>query len=193
MTNTAWWLIAAAWLVFASPVLAGNIYVCRGAHGVKTYQNSPCATLAAELKHSAYDDSLSRPGTPVEPSAQSVRQREVYQEPHVNDASSGRTIAAAAPTGYQCTAGRRSWIQNAPCPATYMDSESVDVTGHTVDGQFLQGSGWMPVEKPVQQKSMDSDAFCEKVRAGARIGQEGGSSTSQSYERNKIKRNQCGG
>jgi hypothetical protein len=73
-----------------------------------------------------------------------------------------------------------------------MASQDVDVIGHTITGERVTGTGWMNVEKPVQQNAMDRDAYCSQIRAGARVAG-GGSDASQSYERNKIKRTQCGG
>ncbi|CAM5589675.1 DUF4124 domain-containing protein [Rhodanobacter lindaniclasticus] len=52
------------WL-FSPSALAGNIYICKGAHGVNTYQNVPCPKPADQIRHDTYDDALGRPGTPV--------------------------------------------------------------------------------------------------------------------------------
>src|SRR5574337_1192049 len=49
---------------FATTALAGNIYVCKGAHGVNSYQNTPCATPDKQIRHETYDEALARPGTP---------------------------------------------------------------------------------------------------------------------------------
>jgi len=185
-------LVAAA--VGVGSAAAGDIYVCKGANGVNTYQNTPCPKPASQLQHSTYDPSLARPGTPpADDVQQPVQQRELRRAP-----AAGSTDAnpppPAAPTGYQCTAGRHTWIQRTPCPATYQASQLVQVDGHMIDtGRPVSGTGWMESEKPVQQQTMDRDALCDRVRAGARIGQGGGSDASQSYERNKLKRSLCGG
>lgn len=122
-----------------------------------------------------------------------MQQREVYQAPRSTEGSTTTTPRAdTAPAAYQCTAGNRTWIQRTPCPATYASGNFVDVDGHLMDGTPVHGTGFMQADKPVQQQTMGRDALCDQVRAGARIGQ-GGSSASQSYERNKLKRNLCGG
>lgn len=187
-------MIRKIFFLFFLPLLAhaGDIYVCKGANGVNTYQNIPCPTPSAQLQHNTYDASLARPGTLPPEGEQQVQQREVYQAPPTGTAHSTPQKEPAAPMGYQCTAGRRTWIQKAPCPATYSSSNFVDINGHLMDGTPAHGTGFMPVDKPVQQQQLDRDTLCKQVRAGARVGQ-GGSSASQSYERNKIKRNQCGG
>jgi hypothetical protein len=190
------WAWVIAFLAVSGVVHAGDIYVCKGANGVNTYQNTPCPKPASQLQHSTYDASLARPGTPPPDDVrqQPVQQRELHQAPLVGAAYSNSSAAPVKPTGYQCTAGRRTWIQRTPCPATYQASQFVHVDGHMIDtGQPVSGTGWMDSEKPVQQQTMDRDALCDQVRAGARIGQGGGSDASQSYERNKLKRNLCGG
>jgi len=194
VTRAAVGLVMVLGLSVAHTVIAGDIYVCKGSNGVNTYQNTPCPKPADQLQHNTYDASLARPGTPPPDDVrQPVQQRELHQAPLADAANTGSSPAPIAPTGYQCTAGRRTWIQRTPCPATYQDSQSVDVDGHTIDGQMVTGTGWINVEKPVQQQAMDRDALCDQVRARARIGQSGGSDASQSYERNKLKRNLCGG
>lgn len=188
------WFAAAALLGLVAQAQAGDIYVCKGANGVNIYQNTPCPKPASQLQHSTYDPSLARPGTPPPDDVQQpVQQRELRQVPLAGAAETHSPPPASAPTGYQCTAGRRTWIQRTPCPATYQASQFVRVNGHMMDtGQPVSGTGWLDAERPVQQQTMDRDALCDQVHAGARIGQ-GGSSASQSYERNKLKRNLCGG
>lgn len=188
------WFAAAALLGLVAQAQAGDIYTCKGANGVNTYQNTPCPKPESQLQHSTYDPSLARPGTPPPDDVQQpVQQRELRQVPLAGAAETHSPPPAPAPTGYQCTAGRRTWIQRTPCPATYQASQFVQVNGHMMDtGQPVSGTGWLDAERPVQQQTMDRDALCDQVRAGARIGQ-GGSSASQSYERNKLKRNLCGG
>ncbi|KRE86915.1 hypothetical protein ASG75_01740 [Rhodanobacter sp. Soil772] len=189
------WAWVVAFLAVSGGVHAGDIYVCKGANGVNSYQNTPCPTPAAELQHNTYDAALARPGTqpPPDGAQQPVQQREVYQAPPAGDAYVNSQRSPSAPTGYQCTASRRTWIQKTPCPATYSTSNFVDIDGHLMDGTPVRGTGFMPVDKPVQQQQLSRDALCDQVRAGARVGQGGGSSASQSYERNKLKRNLCGG
>jgi hypothetical protein len=186
-------VIRKIFFLFFLPMLAhaGDIYVCKGANGVNAYQNTPCPTPSAQLQHNTYDASLARPGAGPQEGGQQI-QREVYQAQPTGSEHSNPRQEPATPMGYQCTTGRRTWIQKTPCPATYSSSNFVDINGHLVDGTPVHGTGFMPVDRPVQQRKLDRDTLCEQVRAGARVG-EGGSSVSQSYERNKIKRNQCGG
>jgi hypothetical protein len=193
MGMTRWWF-AAGLLASVGLSHAGDIYTCKGANGVNTYQNTPCAKPANQLQHSTYDASLARPGTPARDDVQEpVQQREVYQAPPARDAYARPQQSPAAPSGYQCTAGRRTWIQKTPCPATYSTSNFVGIDGHLMDGTPVHGTGFVPRENPVQQQQLSRDALCDQVRAGARVGQGGGSDASQSYERNKLKRNLCGG
>lgn len=50
----------AALLLLGSAAHAGDIYVCKGAHGEKVYQNSPCASSTAQVGHSTYSDDMAR-------------------------------------------------------------------------------------------------------------------------------------
>lgn len=45
---------------FTPSAHAGNIYICKGANGVNTYQNIPCAKPADQIRHDRYDDALTR-------------------------------------------------------------------------------------------------------------------------------------
>lgn len=60
-TNNGFMLAA---LLFVGTAHAGNIYVCKGAHGVNSYQNTPCPTPVTQIRHETYDDALARPGIP---------------------------------------------------------------------------------------------------------------------------------
>lgn len=195
MSKALRWLAAATLLGLAAQAQAGDIYVCKGANGVNTYQNTPCTEPANQLQHGTYDDSMARPSTPPPNELRRpVQQRELHQAPLVGTAYNNSSPAPAAPTGYQCTAGSRTWIQRTPCPSTYQDSQLVRVNGHMMDtGQQVTGTGWVDSDRPVRQQTMDRDTLCDQVHSGARIGQGGGSDASQSYERNKLKRNLCGG
>lgn len=192
--TAAGFMAIAVALMSARAAHAGDIYVCKGANGVNTYQNTPCPKPVDQLQHSTYNAEMARPGTPPPDDVrQPVQQREVYEAPPQVGANTSAPRVAAAPAAYQCTAGNRTWIQRTPCPATYQTSQFVHVDGHLVGtGEPVSGTGVMLNDRPVQQQTMGHDALCDQVRAGARIGR-GGSSASQSYERNKIKRNLCGG
>lgn len=48
----------------AGQAAAGDIYVCKGAHGEKVYQNSPCATSSAQVGHSTYSEAMARAPAP---------------------------------------------------------------------------------------------------------------------------------
>ena len=189
------WKGFAALLVFgcmADGAQAGAIYACKGAHGVTSYQNMPCAKAADELGHGAYSDALARPPTPPPPQ---------YVPPPVASApaSSPATGAAyvpappAASAGFRCTAGPRTWIQLIPCPATYTKTTDIDAEGYTDSGEHVNGTADFTQQLPVQQDALDRSTLCDQVRAGARIGQGGGDDAAQSYARNKMKRNLCGG
>lgn len=173
---------------------AGDIYTCKGADGVTVYQNTPCPTPQAQLQHSRYDESLARAPAPQEGELQAVQQRVVQEQAPAGGGANtaGQGSEAPAPTvAYQCTAGRRTWIQKTPCPSTYSQAAPVNVTGFTAGGQHFTGNGWVNQPAPVRQQPMDQEALCASVRAGANVG--GNSESSRSYERNKIKRNLCGG
>lgn len=203
--------IAGLWLVFAGPATAGDIYTCKGAHGEKVYQNAPCPTPDKQVDHQQYDPAMARAADGSAGATDRIYTSLMGSYSEQSTATAGysggarysngsppvpgeRTSPApTAPTGYQCKAGQRIWMQTTRCPATYKEAQSVDVDGRTITGQMVRGSGWIDVEKPVQQQAMDRDAFCDQVRAGARIGEGGGTDASQSYERNKLKRNLCDG
>jgi hypothetical protein len=55
MNKALQWLAAAALLGLMGRAHAGDIYVCKGANGVNTYQNTPCPKPASQLQHSTYD------------------------------------------------------------------------------------------------------------------------------------------
>lgn len=189
-----WWF-AAGLLTSVGLSHAGDIYTCKGANGVNVYQNTPCPTKQPELRHSTYDESLSRAPATQDTEPQVVQQRAVQEQApagaHAGTADQGSEAPPAPTVAYQCTAGRRTWIQKTPCPSTYSQAAPVDVSGFTASGQHFTGSGWVDRRAPVRQQSMDQNELCDRVRAGANVG--GGSEASRSYERNKIKRNLCGG
>ncbi|WP_244754314.1 DUF4124 domain-containing protein [Rhodanobacter sp. B2A1Ga4] len=189
-----WWLVAGL-LVCAGWAHAGDIYTCKGTNGVNVYQNTPCPPKQPQLKHRQYDESMARAPSPQATEPQVVQQRVVQgQAPadgYANTAGQGREVAPAPTVAYQCTAGRRTWIQKTPCPSTYNQAAPVNVTGFTASGQHFTGNGWVDQRAPVREQSMDQSSLCDRVRAGANVG--GDSEASRSYERNKIKRNLCGG
>lgn len=191
-------VIYGAWVVvffaISGGAHGGDIYTCKGANGVTVYQNTPCPTPQAQVKHSSYDESLARAPAPQEGAPQVVQQRVVQEQVPAGGTAStaGQGGEAPAPTvAYQCTAGRRTWIQKTPCPSTYRQVVPVDVSGFTASGEHFSGGGFMDQQAPVRQQSMDQQTLCDRVRAGANVG--GNSESSRSYERNKIKRNLCGG
>ncbi len=193
VTRTDWaWVVA--FFALSGGARAGDIYTCKGANGVNVYQNTPCPPKQAELKHSRYDESLSRAPAAQDTDDQVVQQRVVQEQPPAGGSASTTRQGGGAPApaaAYQCTAGRRTWIQKTPCPSTYSQAAPVNVTGFTVSGQHFTGNGFMNQQAPVQQQSMDQSDLCDRVNAGANVG--GDSESSRSYERNKIKRNLCGG
>lgn len=206
------WLCVGA-LLLAGSANAGDIYVCKGASGEKVYQSTPCPTPDKQVDHRKYDPSMARAadgsagatdriyrssmGSYSEQNASAVRYGNGtgMSYPGGSPPVAGEAAAPppAPPTGYRCAAGNRAWIQQTPCPATYAGSNFVNVDGHLMDGTPVRGTGFMHTDKPVQQQQLDQDALCAQVRSGARLGQGGGSDASQSYERNKLKRNLCGG
>ena len=66
----AWlrWPIAVVLLLLIrpQPSQAGDIYVCKGAHGEKVFQNTACPQTNQQLGHSTYSDSLARPPAPAD-------------------------------------------------------------------------------------------------------------------------------
>jgi hypothetical protein len=206
------WAWGVAFLAVSGVVHAGDIYVCKGTHGEKVYQSTPCPTPDKQVDHRKYDPSIVRAADGSAGATERVYTSAASGYGEQMEAGGGYSRSGgvryssgsppvpgeqaspppAAPKGYRCTAGNRTWVQQTPCPSTYAGSNFVDVDGHLMDGTPVHGTGFMHVDKPVQQQ-LDNDALCEQVRSGARIGQGGGSDASQSYERNKLKRNLCGG
>ena len=187
------WIVVLCLPAFAGLAHAGDIYTCKGADGVNTYQSAPCANPAAELSHRQYDQGLARsaarstehPGRMPDPSPAS---------PVPAPPAAAYSAASRQPTaGYLCTNDKGSWIQLEPCPTITTRTERTDVYSYvTSTGERVNSTGYAQKPVPIHQRELDQDALCGQVLAGARFGR-GLSDTQQSYERNKIKRNQCGG
>lgn len=189
----SWKLVAMIMLSqLSAVVLAGDIYTCKGADGVNIYQNTPCSKVGSQISHNTYNESMAKPSAlPLQATAPEQQAGDSF---HASPATPTAVAQAApqAPSAYQCTAGRRTWVQFTPCQATYTVGGVVDIEGRTSSGERVSGTGFVPTQRPVRQTVLDKDALCDKVRAGTMIAG-AGSPSSQSYERNKIKRNQCGG
>lgn len=186
-------VLVAALLLASYAAMAGDIYVCKGSNGVKSYQGTPCANATDQLSRGAYDDSLGREGTPVSASNSDTQALPVTQTMvQESNPGPGALAPVAEPAGYQCQAGSRLWVQKKPCPATYTVSKVVDVDGHDQSGNLISGTGTIQQEAPVQSKQMTSDDICDSVHKGVKVA--GGSRASdQSYERNKLRNeNNCG-
>lgn len=56
--------VAAALLLAAGAAHAGDIYVCKGEHGEKVYQNAPCPSAAEQVGHNQYSDAMARAPAP---------------------------------------------------------------------------------------------------------------------------------
>lgn len=54
------WLAGVA-MALGAPAHAGDVYVCKGADGIDSYQSVPCAADASQLSHGSYDDSIGKP------------------------------------------------------------------------------------------------------------------------------------
>jgi len=183
--------------VASNAALAGDIYICKNASGSKTYQNTPCATAAATLKHGTFDPALEQQlAAPVNQGQQvAVQQRRVssgeagMQAVSYGGAQPSQQDSTAA---YQCTAGRRTWVQRSPCPTTYGVGTSEHIEGFTAGGTHVSGTAFGTQQAPVQQNSLNQQTLCDQVNSGAKMGR-GLSDTEQSYERNKIRHEQCGG
>ena len=172
---------------------AADIFECKGANGVTSFQNEPCAPRQKTMAHGSYQREPDAPSSYQPPPGQ-------YQgaEP-MTRTRTGAVIAAPgdpsrqqATVAYQCTAGDRRWVQYSPCPATYMHGIAVDgLNGQTDNGQHVtNGSGWAQVQSPVDQQSMTSQQLCAQLGdGGARIPHSGQSDV---YERNVAKRKYCG-
>jgi hypothetical protein len=62
--GTIRWVLAVAALVAMGSAHAGDIYTCKGANGVNTYQNTPCATSTKQLGHQTYSADMARAPAP---------------------------------------------------------------------------------------------------------------------------------
>lgn len=193
VTRTDWaWVVA--FFALSGGAHAGDIYICKGPNGVNSYQNTPCASPAAQLRHSEYDATLARPGTPP-PVTEVERGGSVMVPPQVSPPPRQpvQTAQARPIVGFRCTDDYRSWLQVTPCPTSTSRSELVNVRGTlTTTGEPVTGTAFAPRTVPIQQEALDADAFCGLLGTGVRLGR-GLSASSESYERNKIKRNLCGG
>lgn len=189
-------VVAVLLAMLSNMAVAGDIYICKNTSGSKTYQNTPCATAAATLKHGTFDPALEQQGAHVDESGQVVvQQRIVTSASGVARAVNygGQQVAQQDTTAaYQCTAGRRTWVQRTPCPATFGVGTSEHIEGFTNYGTHVSGTAFGTQQAPVQQNNLNQQTLCDQVNAGAKMGR-GLSDTQQSYERNKIKNEQCGG
>lgn len=178
-------------LRMVSTAHAGSIYVCKGTHGVNSYQTLPCSQPADQLRKTHYSDAMARPAAPMPRYAESRGELRPVAQPMAPTGYTPRR-PASEPSGYRCVAGNRTWVQLTPCPATYAHTKVLDADGYTDSGEHVNGSADLNQQLPVQQQPLDQTKLCDQVAAGARIGQ-GGDDVDQSYEHNKVMRDQCGG
>lgn len=163
---------------------AGDIYVCKGADGVKRFQDVPCAKPAEAAGHQQYDANMARQPAPpayVAPPPRAAEPPERYE-------ASAYEPPPAPPSAYKCTAGRKTWVQMTPCPKTYTVFDPVDVSGYTNTGEHVNGFGTVRRAAPVQQQSLDRSELCTLVRQHVSMGQR--RESLNAYERNKTG---CGG
>lgn len=179
-----WGWLVLAWL--ALNATAGDIYVCKGAHGVNSYQTLPCANSAHQLRKTEYSDTMARATTPAP--AQYGASMPVARLQANAYVPLPRAKTPPPIVGYECIAGARKWIGTESCPSTYVVFEDGD--GTTDSGEMVDVT--MTRHLPVRQVGLDQDEFCSRIGAGERIGQ-GGDDVDQSYEHNKLMRNVCGG
>lgn len=190
------WLMGVVLWGACSLCMAGNIYVCKGKHGVNVYQNTLCANAAAQLQHSTFNDDVGRPSAP-EPAYERM--------PTGNSNNASAAVAVAnhrnAPVqqssepvqhAYACQAGNKRWIQSTPCPATYTKSQMVDVDGYSDNGTPMSGTAFVPTQAPVQSQTLDAQQICDRLNHFASTGH--GDAAAQGYERNKLRaKYNCGG
>lgn len=194
---------------------AGDLYVCKQPNGVKAYQDHPCdhaeATVGkGHIKTTPYTPS---PTSSEATASEDVQTRTVQQTVQY-DPTSTRDQTSEAPSAstvaYQCTAGRRTWVQSTPCPASYARSVPTHVEGtvpagqyvegitdrgqyvqgYTVAPQHVDGTSYAQQQVPVRQQALDSDTACQKLSDhDVKLKHSGSSDV---YERNIARAKYCG-
>lgn len=195
-------------------VYAGDLYVCKQSNGVKAYQDHPCDHTETTIGKSHI---RTDPYTPPPPSTHAIAPGDVQlqkmRETVQYDSSSPRNYTSGsqpAPiVAYLCTAGRRTWIQSTPCPASYAHSvpthvegtipagqyiEGINnqgqyVQGYTVAPQHVDGAGYAEQQAPVRQQALDRDAVCKRLADhNIKLKHSGSSDV---YERNLARAKYC--
>lgn len=195
--------------VISLKAYAGDLYICKQPNGVKAYQDHPCSHGDAAVGKSQIRTAPYTP-PPTKATASDDEQHQRVQQidpPARDDASSSQPAPTVA---YQCTAGRRTWMQSTPCPTSYAQSVPMHVSGtvpagqyvegisdqgqyvqgYTVAPQHVEGTGYAQQQAPVREQTLDSDAACQKLSDHSIKLKHSGSS--DTYERNLARAKYCG-
>lgn len=87
-----------ALLAITGSAAAGDIYVCKGAHGVKSYQNVPCAQVSDQVGHNTYSNAMARP---AQPPSYTVQQYSAPAPRPVSRAARPQLVTAGSATAYR--------------------------------------------------------------------------------------------
>lgn len=188
MRRSTSWLVASVALFAAGAARAGTLYVCEGANGVKSYQDTPCPAKAKTVGIGTYKSTPYAPPpvrsvpTPAEtPAYASAPPPPQIARPPTPD-----------PVGWICETTARRWLQFSPCPATYMRAAPVDVDGiNTQTGGFIHGTGSVAIPTPVESTPLTHAGVC--LALGDHSIRVRHSGSSDVYERSVLKsKHGCG-
>lgn len=188
MALTAQRACLAVGLVLASigTAYAGTLYVCKGANGVKAYQDTPCPDTAKTVGTGTFK---STPYAP--PVARAVQPpADPQPAPQARPQQPTPVPVAQQPVGWICETGSRQWLQFSPCPATYMRAQAVDVDGHIAGTAVpVHGTGSINVPTPVQSTPLGRAGVCAALGdRSIRVSHHGSSDT---YERGILRSKYC--
>lgn len=186
--------ILMAGTLFATPILAAPVYKCKGKQGETIYQNLPCPNGTKPVAKGEYAPAPDSPDQyyAAARAANEIRERQAAAADNaIVGTSTTAPSQAGSPSAYQCSAGKRIWIQQTPCPATSTRSvaDSYHVEGTLVTtGEHVSGTatGAHREVVPVQSQSLNKNDACTSLGKGARTTEHGRGGDS-AYERNKMR------
>lgn len=151
-------------LILLLPCAAGaqTMFKCKAADGTTAYQQRPCE--GAKEVGSSYVAPVADSGPAW--SGSEERPVELGAQPAGPAAPPAADSAPAEAVAYQCSAGSKQWVQEAPCPATRRGNEFVQLNGALVDGKPAHGTAVRRVDVPVEQRAVTASEVCSgAVRA----------------------------
>ena len=165
-------------LALMSDALAASVYKCTDADGKVVYTDKKCAAETAPQR--IWDNKLGSTAYPVMFSGATPDEARAVN----SGQASASTDVAETPVesrrdggGYLCRTGRKSWVQDTPCPSMINEERTTVFTHRDGTSSSMTTDG----ASHVHQEQLSHDGLCNNLDAAA-----------STYERNRMaKENGC--